>query len=99
MIVECYDYRSRPQEPVREGHPMCDRHTLRAKPVAIAEEFDLHEVPRLHSRFNIAPNQPVPVVRFDPIEGSRRIDFLTWGLVPSWADDPSIGDRMINARD
>ena len=38
------------------------------------------------------------VVRFDPSEGSRRLDFLTWGLVPSWADDPGIGDRMINAR-
>jgi len=66
--------------------------------MAIAEEFDLPEVRPLHPRFNIAPNQPVAVVRFDPSEGSRRLDFLTWGLVPSWADDPSIGDRMINAR-
>jgi len=77
---------------------MCGRYTLRSKPMAIAEEFDLPEVPPLHPRFNIAPNQPVAVVRFDPSEGSRRLDFLTWGLVPSWADDPSIGDRMINAR-
>ena len=77
---------------------MCGRYTLRSKPMAIAEEFDLPEVPSLHPRFNIAPNQPVAVVRFDPSEGSRRLDFLTWGLVPSWADDPSIGDHMINAR-
>jgi len=77
---------------------MCGRYTLRSKPMAIAEEFDLPEVPPLHPRFNIAPNQPVAVVRFDPSEGSRRLDFLTWGLVPSWADDPSIGDHMINAR-
>ena len=77
---------------------MCGRYTLRSKPMAIADEFDLPEVPPLHPRFNIAPNQPVAVVRFDPSEGSRRLDFLTWGLVPSWADDPSIGDRMINAR-
>jgi len=45
--------------------------------MAIAEEFDLPEVPPLHPRFNIAPNQPVAVVRFDPSEGSRRLDFLT----------------------
>ncbi|MGC1718980.1 MAG: SOS response-associated peptidase [Isosphaeraceae bacterium] len=77
---------------------MCGRYTLRSKPMAIAEEFDLPEVPPLHPRFNIAPNQPVAVVRFDPSEGSRRLDFLTWGLVPSWANDPSIGDHMINAR-
>jgi len=34
----------------------------------------------------------------DPNEGSHRLDFLTWGLIPSWADDPAIGDHMINAR-
>ena len=38
------------------------------------------------------------VVRFDPSEGLRSLDFLTWGLIPSWADDPGIGGRMINAR-
>jgi putative SOS response-associated peptidase YedK len=77
---------------------MCGRFTLRAKPSALSEEFDLHEVPNLRPRFNIAPNQPVAVVRFDLHEGARRFDFLTWGLVPSWADDAGIGDRLINAR-
>ena len=77
---------------------MCGRYSLRCKPKAIAEEFDLTEVPPLHPRFNIAPNQPVAVVRFDRNDGARRLDFLTWGLVPSWADDPDIGNRMINAR-
>jgi putative SOS response-associated peptidase YedK len=62
---------------------MCGRYTLRAKPAAVAEEFDLPEVPPLNPRFNIAPNDPVGVVRFDPSEGARRLDFLTWGLVPS----------------
>jgi len=80
------------------GTIMCGRFTLRAKPAAVAKEFDLPEVPRLQRRFNVALNQPVAVVRFDPSEGSRRLDFLTWGLIPSWADDPGIGDRMINAR-
>jgi putative SOS response-associated peptidase YedK len=77
---------------------MCGRYTLRARPAAVAEEFDLPEVPGLRPRFNIAPDQPVAVVRFDPEEGARRLDFLTWGLVPSWADDLRIGDRMVNAR-
>lgn len=62
---------------------MCGRYTLRAKPTVIAEEFNLPEVPPLQPRFNIAPNDPVAVVRFDQSEGSRRLDFLTWGLIPS----------------
>ena len=77
---------------------MCGRYTLRARPRAIAEDFDLPEVPRIEPRFNISPNQPVAVIGFDSNEGTRRLDFLTWGLVPPWADDPGIGDHMINAR-
>ena len=60
---------------------MCGRYTLRSKPMAIAEEFDLPEVPPLHPRFNIAPNQPVAVVRFRPQRGfteacdQRQLEF------------------------
>ena len=97
MIEECHDHLCRPRS-FGEGNPMCGRFTLRAKPAAVAKEFDLPEVPPFKPHFNIAPNHPVAVVRFDPSEGSRRLDFLTWGLIPSWADDPGIGDRMINAR-
>ncbi len=46
-------------------------------------------------RFNIAPTQDVPVI---PNDGSKRVQFFRWGLVPRWAKDPSIGNRMINAR-
>jgi putative SOS response-associated peptidase YedK len=46
-------------------------------------------------RYNIAPSQPVAVVAND---GLNKLDFFTWGLIPSWAKDPSIGNRMINAR-
>jgi putative SOS response-associated peptidase YedK len=77
---------------------MCGRYTLRAKPAAVAEEFDLPEVPSFTPRFNVAPTQSVAVVRFDPEEDARRLDALRWGLVPFWADDPGIGNRMINAR-
>jgi putative SOS response-associated peptidase YedK len=77
---------------------MCGRYTLRAKPAAVAEEFDLPEVPSLTPRFNVAPTQAVAVVRLAPEENGRRLDALRWGLVPFWADDPGIGNRMINAR-
>jgi putative SOS response-associated peptidase YedK len=77
---------------------MCGRFTVRSIPKAIARAFDLLDVPKIVSCFNISPNQPVAVVRFDPNEGARRLDFLTWGLIPPWADDPSIGDHLINAR-
>lgn len=55
--------------------------------------FDLEP---LQPRFNIAPTQPVAVVRFGP--GARQLAWLKWGLVPSWARDASIGNRLINAR-
>lgn len=46
-------------------------------------------------RYNIAPTQAVPVV---PNDGRDEVDYFQWGLVPSWAKDPSCGSRMINAR-
>ena len=77
---------------------MCGRYTLRAKPSALAEAFDLPEVPELSARYNIAPTQDVPVVRPSPDQGRRALGLLHWGLIPSWADDPATGNRMINAR-
>ena len=77
---------------------MCVRYTLRSRPEAIAGAFDLPVVPEVPARYNIAPTQDVPVVRLDADRGGRRLDMLHWGLIPSWADDPAIGNRMINAR-
>ncbi len=87
---------------------MCGRFTLRTPASAIAEQFSLLEVPDLQPRFNIAPSQPVAAVRMEQGAGRelalsllparRSLLFLHWGLVPSWADDPKIGNRMINAR-
>src|SRR3954447_1904712 len=77
---------------------MCGRYTLRAKSETIAEAFDLAEVPELPARYNIAPTQPVPAVRLDPGARRREPRLFRWGLIPSWADDPAVGDRMINAR-
>ena len=48
-------------------------------------------------RYNIAPTQSVAAIREDAA-GARELAMLRWGLVPSWAKDPAIGNRMINAR-
>jgi len=66
----------------------------------LAEQFAVFEVPPSAPRFNIAPSQPVAVVRLAPgLHDSRReLVQLRWGLIPSWAKDPAMGNRMINAR-
>jgi len=78
--------------------PVCGRYTLKAPRDAIAEAFDLADIPQLLPRYNIAPMQPVPVVRLDRASGEREIALLQWGLIPSWAHDPAIGNWLINAR-
>jgi putative SOS response-associated peptidase YedK len=89
---------------------MCGRFTLRASARTIAEQFGVFELPPFAARFNIAPTQLVPVIRMRPAaaltpgpspatgEGNRELVWLRWGLVPSWAKDPAIGNRLINAR-
>ncbi len=67
-------------------------------PEIVAEFFELTDPPPLKPRYNIAPTQPAPVVRIRPGGTSREFDHLHWGLIPGWAKDPSIGNRMINAR-
>lgn len=49
-------------------------------------------------RYNIAPTQPIGIVRINAQTGTREWAFTAWGLVPSWSKDPTIGSRMINAR-
>lgn len=77
---------------------MCGRFTLRVPAGVLTEEFRLAAEPLFTPRYNIAPTQDVPVVRADAAASLRRCDLLRWGLVPSWADDVAIGNRMINAR-
>ena len=52
----------------------------------------------LAPRFNIAPSQPVAAVRVTAEQPERRLAMFRWGLIPSWAKDPAIGNRLINAR-
>ncbi len=75
---------------------MCGRYALFATREQVAERFGLAEVPRLEARYNVAPTQAVLAVR---VAGSGREPvWLRWGLIPSWASDPSIGHKLLNAR-
>src|SRR6266478_6215685 len=76
---------------------MCGRYELHSSPAAIALAFGLAQPPDIGAHYNIAPTQQVPVVRIGRA-GSRELAQLRWGLVPFWAKDLSIGNKMINAR-
>jgi putative SOS response-associated peptidase YedK len=77
---------------------MCGRFTLRTPTKDIVKAFGLTDAPDLFPRYNIAPTQQIAAIRLDPETGTQQLSMYRWGLVPSWADDPSIGNRMINAR-
>ncbi|MDP9122112.1 MAG: SOS response-associated peptidase [Acidobacteriota bacterium] len=77
---------------------MCGRYTLSSPGEAVAELFDLLDVPPILPRYNLAPTQEAAVVRVLVPGAPRTLSLVRWGLVPYWADDPGIGNRMINAR-
>lgn len=75
---------------------MCGRFTLTADPEELQSAFPEFTFPSQYAaRYNVAPSQPVLGVAND---GGNTADFFVWGLIPSWAKDPTIGNRMINAR-
>ena len=77
---------------------MCGRFTLRTDPETLTETFPGFTTPapdEMTPRYNIAPSQAIAVV---PNNGENSVEFFQWGLIPSWAKDPKIGNRMINAR-
>ncbi len=75
---------------------MCGRYMITSTREAIRRVFNVPTLVELAPRYNVAPTQNVPVVRLQ--EGERELSMLRWGLIPSWAKDPEIGNRMINAR-
>lgn len=77
---------------------MCGRFTLRSRPQAVAEAFELLELPDLSPRYNIAPTQSVATVHFDLERHQRVLRWQRWGLVPRWAKSLAVGAGMINAR-
>jgi putative SOS response-associated peptidase YedK len=77
---------------------MCGRFTLFEPDQVLAREFGVSGFPPNSPRYNIAPSQPVAAVRAGPAGRGRELALLRWGLIPSWAKDPAIGNRLINAR-
>jgi putative SOS response-associated peptidase YedK len=77
---------------------MCGRYTLNSHGDEVALLFDLSETIPLPPRYNVAPTQEAAVVRVVAPGEPRRLDFLRWGLIPYWAKEAAIGNRMINAR-
>ena len=77
---------------------MCGRFTLGATAATLAAQFDLANVPTWTPHYNIAPTQEVLVVLQPSPQANREARLHRWGLIPPWAKDPSIGNRMINAR-
>jgi putative SOS response-associated peptidase YedK len=90
---------------------MCGRYASSRRPEDLIEEFEVVEsrVPApLPPDYNVAPTKEVYAVverppsgetaKDAPADAHRQLRVLRWGLVPSWAKDPAIGNRMINAR-
>ncbi|MBC7907534.1 MAG: SOS response-associated peptidase [Rhodospirillaceae bacterium] len=78
---------------------MCGRFASTTPPEAMAKLFGtVNAVPNGPARWNVAPTQDVLTVRFNPKPRQRSLDLLRWGLIPHWAKDASMGNKLVNAR-
>jgi len=77
---------------------MCGRYRLSRRKQFIADHFDATGEDDWEPRYNIAPTQPVPIIRQHPKEPRRDLSLVRWGLIPPWSKDASSAARMINAR-
>jgi putative SOS response-associated peptidase YedK len=78
---------------------MCGRYRLSRRKQLVEEYFDSAPWEEdWNPRYNVAPTQPVPVIRQNPKEPVRELSLMRWGLIPSWAKDASVAAKMINAR-
>ncbi len=75
---------------------MCGRYAITSAPEAIRALFRYPEQPNFPLRYNVAPTQPIPLVRL--VEGKRQFALVRWGLVPAWVKDPKKFTLVINAR-
>jgi putative SOS response-associated peptidase YedK len=75
---------------------MCGRYTVTSSPRSIKALFDYDDAPDFPPRYNVAPSQPIAIVRLE--QGRRRFALVRWGLVPSWVEDPRRFPLAFNAR-
>ena len=75
---------------------MCGRYLLISAPEAVRRWFRYREQPNFPPRYNIAPSQPIAIVRLH--QGERQFALVRWGLLPSWVKDPKAFSLLINAR-
>jgi putative SOS response-associated peptidase YedK len=75
---------------------MCGRYLMTTAPEAMRRLFRYLDQPDFPPRYNIAPTQPVPIVRL--FEGERQFALVRWGLIPAWVKDPRAFSLLINAR-
>jgi putative SOS response-associated peptidase YedK len=75
---------------------MCGRFVITSAPEAIRRLLRYEEHPNFPPRYNVAPTQPIPIVRLD--HGKRSFALARWGLIPAWAKDPKQFALLINAR-
>ena len=75
---------------------MCGRYMVLSSPEAIRRLFGYPEQPNFPPRYNVAPTQPVPIVRM--VDGRREFALVRWGLIPPWVKDPRRFSLLINAR-
>ncbi len=77
---------------------MCGRFSLTVSGLEIAAKFNLEKVPDIFPRYNIAPSQAIATIIVGEKSGKRELEWMRWGLIPSWAKDAKIGAKLINAR-
>jgi len=75
---------------------MCGRYAITSAPEAIRALFRYEEQPNFPPRYNVAPTQPIPIVRVT--QGKRQSALVRWGLLPSWVKDPKAFTLVVNAR-
>jgi putative SOS response-associated peptidase YedK len=75
---------------------MCGRYMIITVPEAMRRLFRYLEQPNFPPRYNVAPTQPIPIVRL--MEGERHFALVRWGLIPPWVKDPRAFSLLINAR-
>ncbi len=75
---------------------MCARCVIISSPEAIRALFGYGEQPNFPPRYNVAPTQPIPVVR--RTDGKRSFALLRWGFIPAWVKDPKTFSLLVNAR-